>query len=183
MLRARDLDAHGIPRTYLSRLYRRGVLERVGRGLYVLAGADVTEQHTLVQAARRVPHGVVCLLSALAFHELTTQQPFEVWMAIGKHARTPEPEFIPLRVVYMSGTAFESGVEDHCVEGVQVRVYGAAKTVADCFKYRSRIGVDVAVEALRDYRKSRLFDADALWRMAGICRVQNVMRPYLEAIA
>ena len=183
VLRSKDLAPLGIPRQTLARLHRRGALNRVGRGLYVLADADVTEHHTLVEAARRVPHGVVCLLSALRFHELTTQDPFDVWLAIEGKARRPEPESIPLRVVYMSGEAFTEGAETHEVEGVGVRVYGAAKTVADCFKYRSRVGLDVAIEALRDYRRSPVFDADALWRYAQVCRVSTVIRPYLEAVA
>ena len=182
VLRSKDLAPLGIPRQALARLHRRGALDRVGRGLYVLAGADVTEHHTLVEASRRVPHGVVCLLSALRFHDLTTQAPFEVWTAIEGKARRPEPERVPLRVVYMSGRAFTEGVETHEAEGVQVRVYGAAKTVADCFKYRSRVGLDVAIEALRDYRWSRGFDADALWHCAQVCRVSTVIRPYMEAI-
>ena len=183
VLRSKDLAPLGIPRQTLARLHRRGALDRVGRGLYVLAGADVTEHHTLVEAARRVPHGVVCLLSALRFHELTTQDPFDVWLAIEGKARRPEPEAIPLRIVYMSGEAFTEGVETHRLEGVDVRVFGAAKTVADGFKYRSRVGLDVAIEALKDYRRSPAFDADALWHFAQVCRVSTVIRPYLEAVA
>ena len=183
VLRSKDLAPLGIPRQTLARLHRRGALDRVGRGLYVLPDADVTEHHTLVEAARRVPHGVVCLLSALRFHEFTTQDPFDVWLAIEGKARRPESESIPLRVVYMSGEAFTEGAETHEVEGVGVRVYGAAKTVADCFKYRSRVGLDVAIEALKDYRRSPAFDADALWHFAQVCRVSTVIRPYLEAVA
>ena len=183
VVRSKDLAPLGIPRQTLARLHRRGALDRVGRGLYALAGADVTEHHTLVEAARRVPHGVVCLLSALRFHELTTQDPFDVWLAIKGKARRPEPEAIPLRVVYMSGGAFTEGAETHRLEGVEVRVFSAAKTVADCFKYRSRVGLDVAIEALKDYRRSPAFDADALWHFAQVCRVSTVIRPYLEAVA
>ena len=183
VFRSKDLAPLGIPRQTLARLHRRGALDRVGRGLYALADADVTEHHTLVEAARRVPHGVVCLLSALRFHDLTTQDPFEVWTAIEGKARRPEPEAIPLRVVYMSGKAFTEGVETHQLEGVEVRVFSAAKTVVDCFKYRSRVGLDVALEALKDYRWSSAFDADTLWHFALVCRVSTVIRPYLEAVA
>ncbi|MEP0546993.1 MAG: type IV toxin-antitoxin system AbiEi family antitoxin domain-containing protein [Rhodothermales bacterium] len=183
VLRPKDLAPLGIPRQTLARLHRRGVFDRVGRGLYVLADADVTEHHTLAEAARRVPRGVVCLLSALRFHDLTTQDPFDVWLAIENKARRPEPDTVPLRIVYVSGDAFTHGVETHEVEGIEVRVYGPAKTVADCFKYRSRVGLDVAIEALRDYRRSEGFDADALWQAAKVCRVSTVIRPYLEAIA
>ncbi|WP_349256301.1 type IV toxin-antitoxin system AbiEi family antitoxin domain-containing protein [Rubrivirga litoralis] len=182
VLRSKDLGPLGIPRQTLARLHRRGDLERVGRGLYVLAGADVTERHTLVTAARRVPHGVACLLSALRFHDLTTQAPFEVWFAIEGKARRPKQEAIPLRVVYMSGGAFTEGIETHELEGIEVRVFSAAKTVADCFKYRNRVGLGVAIEALKDYRWSPTFDADALWHFAQVCRVSTVMRPYLEAV-
>ena len=183
VLRPRDLDRYGIARTYLQRLERRGLLERAGRGLYRLASADVTEHHGLATACKRVPHGVICLLSALRFHDLTTQAPFEVWMAIDVRARRPGGTAPPLRIVRFSGKALTAGVETHRIEGVRVRVYGPAKTVADCFKYRNKIGLDVALEALRDYRRTHPGGLDELWKFARICRVANVMRPYLEAQA
>lgn len=183
VLRPRDLDAHGIPRVYLSRLCERGYLQRVGRGLYVLPHADISEHHTLAEACKRVPHGVVCLLSALRFHGLTTQSPFEVWLAIGSKVWRPQVDYPRLRFVRFSARALEAGVEEHAVEGVIVRVYSPAKTVADCFKYRNKIGVDVAVEALRDCRRQRRCTNDELWHYAKICRVANVMRPYMEATA
>ena len=179
---ARDLREAGLPRQYLQRLFERGVLERVGRGVYTAADADVTENHTLVEATRRVPHGVICLLSALRFHDLTTQNPFEVWLAIDHKAWAPEVDAIPMRIVYMSGPALDEGVEEHEAEGVTLRIYGAAKTVADCFKYRNKVGIDVAVEALHDFRRHPDYDADALWRYAKVCRVSRVIRPYMEAI-
>lgn len=182
VLRPRDLKPHGITRACLSRLCRRGVLSRVGRGLYMLPGADVTEHHDLAEACKRVPHGVVCLLAALRFHELTTQAPFEVWLAISGSARRPRVRDLPLRFVRFSGDALTSGVEEHNIEGVAVKVYCAAKTVADCFKYRHKIGLDVAIEALRDCRRERRCTVDELWHYARICRVANVMRPYVEAI-
>ena len=183
VLRPRDLDAHGIPRIYLSRLCERGLLQRVGRGLYVLPNADVSEHHTLAEACKRVPHGVVCLLSALRFHGLTTQSPFEVWLAIGSKVWRPQVDYPPLRFVRFSARALEAGVEEHSIEGVIVRVYNPAKTVADCFKYRNKIGLDVALEALRDCRRQRRCTNDELWHYAKICRVANVMRPYMEATA
>jgi predicted transcriptional regulator of viral defense system len=183
VLRPRDLDAHGIPRIYLSRLCKRGGLQRVGRGLYVLPHADVSEHHTLAEACKRVPRGVVCLLSALRFHGLTTQSPFEVWLAIGGKVWRPKVDYPRLRFVRFSAHALEAGVEEHAIEGVIVRVYNPAKTVADCFKYRNKIGVDVAVEALRDCRRQRRCTNDDLWHYAKICRVANVMRPYMEATA
>ena len=182
VLRPRDLDVHGIPRIYLSRLCERGLLQRVGRGLYVLPGADVTEYHTLAEACKRVPHGVVCLLSALRFHGLTTQSPFEVWLAIGSKVWRPRVDYPPLRFVRFSARALEAGVEEHSIEGVIVRVYNPAKTVVDCFKYRNKIGLHVALEALRDCRRQRRCTNDELWHYAKICRVANVMRPYMEAL-
>jgi predicted transcriptional regulator of viral defense system len=183
VLRPRDLDAHGIPRIYLSRLRERGLLERVGRGLYVLPNADVSEHHTLAEACKRVPHGVVCLLSALRFHGLTTQSPSEVWLAIGSKVWQPQVDRPTLRFVRFSARTLEAGVEEHSIERVIVRVYNPAKTVADCFKYRNKIGLDVALEALRDCRRHRRCTNDELWHYAKICRVANVMRPYMEATA
>jgi predicted transcriptional regulator of viral defense system len=183
VLRPRDLDAHGLPRIYLSRLRERGLLQRVGRGLYVLPNADISEHHTLAEACKRVPHGVVCLLSALRFHGLTTQSPSEVWLAIGNKAWRPRVDYPPLRFVRFSVRTLEAGVEEHSIEGVLVRVYNPAKTVADCFKFRNKIGLDVALEALRDCRRQRTCTNDELWHYAKICRVTNVMRPYMEATA
>ena len=182
VLRPRELDAFGVPRVYLQRLCQRGILERVGRGLYVLADADVTEHHSFAAACKRVPHGVVCLLSALRFHGLTTQLPSEVWMAIGESARRPRVQRPRIRFVRFSGPALVEGVQKIKIENVPVKVYGAAKTVVDCFKYRNKIGRDVAIEALRDCRRQRKATNDELWRFAKICRVANVMRPYLEAV-
>ena len=183
VLRPRDLDAHGIPRIYLSRLCERGYLQRVGRGLYVLPHADVSEHHTLAEACKRVPHGVVCLLSALRFHGLTTQSPFEVWLAIANKAWRPHVDYPRLRFLRYSARALEAGVEEHAIEGVIVCIYNPAKTVVDCFKYRNKIGVDIAVQALRDCRRQRRCTNDELWHFAKICRVANVMRPYMEATA
>lgn len=182
VLRPRDLAAEGIAREHLRRLLAVGLLERPGRGIYVAAGRKPTSNHTLSEASKRVPRGVVCLLSALQFHELTTQAPYEVWMAIGEKARLPKVDYPPLRIVRFSGPALEEGVEEHRVEGVAVKVYTPAKTVADCFKYRNKIGLDVALEALRDCWKKRRATMDELWQAAGVCRVANVMRPYLESV-
>lgn len=138
---------------------------------------------TMAEASKRVPHGVVCLLSALRFHELTTQSPFEVWLAIGEKARLPKLDYPPLRTVRFSGDALAFGIEEHKAEGVDVRVYSPAKTVADCFKYRNKIGLDVAIEALRDCLRQRKATMDELWNAAKVCRMSKVMRPYLESIA
>lgn len=182
ILRPRDLDAMHIPRIYLSRMLNSGQLERIGRGLYVAAGGSNREHQTLIEASKRVPKGVICLLSALRFHNLTTQAPREVWLAIGEKAWRPRLTSPPLRTVRFSGRALREGVETHQVEGVAVQVYSTAKTVADCFKYRNKIGLDVALEALRECWRARRCTIDELWRYAKVCRVQNVMRPYLEAM-
>ena len=182
ILRPQDLQKKGLPSDYLWRLHKQGKLEKVGRGMYAVPGAELSEHQTLVQAALRVPHGVVCLLSALRFHDFTTQSTFEIWMAIDVKARAPKEEIIPLRIVRFSGKALTAGVETHTIEGVKVKVYNPAKTVADCFKYRNKIGLDVAIEALRDCWRKKLATSDELWRYAKICRVARVMRPYLESV-
>ena len=182
VLRSRDLVAHGIAREYLVRLHRKGLVNRVGRGLYVAADVDASEHQSLAEVSRKVPAGVICLLSALRFHGLTTQSPFEVWIAIDVKARRPKQDGVPIRVVRFSGDALHAGVEEHAVEGVTVRVYNPAKTVVDCFKYRNKIGLDVALEALRECGRQRRCTNDDLWRYANLCRVANVMKPYLEAV-
>jgi len=154
----------------------------VGRGLYTLVDAAPSEHRSLAEVAKRVPRGIVCLLSALRFHELTTQTPFEVWLAIGQKDRTPRPNGTRLRIVRFSGKARTSGIEAHIIEGVQVHVYSPAKTVADCFKFRNKIGIDIAVEALRDCLGQRRCTTDELFEYARVCRVSHVMRPYMEAL-
>jgi predicted transcriptional regulator of viral defense system len=183
ILRPRDLAARSIPRVYLQRLEERGLLVKEARGLYKLPDAPVTKNHSLAEACKRIPHGVICLLSALRFHNLTTQAPSDVWIALDRKARPPRISEQPLRLVRMSGKALTEGVEQHRIEGVPVKVYKPAKTVADCFKYRNKIGLDVALEALRDYRQKHRSGMDELYRFAKICRVERVMRPYLEALA
>lgn len=183
LLRPRDLGSLGIPRVALTRAVRRGQLERVGRGVYGLPGRDVSAQGALAEVALRVPKGVVCLLSALRFHGLTTQAPFEVWLAIKNKAIAPKMDYPPLRVVRFSGIAMSEGVETHIVDGVTIRVTGVAKTVADCFKFRNKIGLDVALEALREAWHTKRMSGDELWRYAKVCRVANVMRPYMDSLA
>ena len=182
MLRPRDLEAHGIPRVYLQVLYKRGDLLRTGRGIYTLTSDHWTEHHTLAEVCKWIPHGVICLLSALRFHDLTTQDPNQVWIAISPRKHRPRMDYPPVRVVRFSGAALAEGVDIHPVEGVSIRVFNPAKTVADCFKYRNKIGLDVALEALRDGWRKRLCTMDDLWRYAQVCRVANVMRPYLESL-
>jgi len=183
VLRPKDVAALGISRTRIQRLAKSGALERVGRGLYAPAGTRINEHHTLVEAATRVPDGIVCLLSALSFHRMTTQSPHEVWLAIDVKARKPKADWPPLRIVRFSGEARTFGVESHDIEGVEVGITSRAKTVADCFKYRNKIGIDVAVEALREYLGKRGRSMAELQRAADVCRVVRVIRPYLEALA
>lgn len=183
LIRPRDLAPLGISRVSLSRAVQRGELERVGRGLYGLPGRDVSAHGSLAEVASRIPKGIVCLLSALRFHGLTTQAPFEVWLAIDNKAIAPQLDYPRLRIVRFSGVALTEGVENHIVDGVNIRVTSVAKTVADCFKYRNKIGLDVALEALREAWHEKRMTSDDIWRYAKVCRVANVMRPYLESLA
>ena len=183
LARPAELEARGVARARLYRLVRQGLVERRARGIYVAAGHAPTAEHTLAQVAIRVPAGVFCLLTALRFHGLTTQSPAEVWIALPEKARKPRMDYPRLRVARFSGSALTEGIERHRVEGVEMRVYSAAKTVADCFKYRNKLGIDVAVEALRDFSRRNRGGATELARFARICRVARVMQPYLDAIA
>jgi predicted transcriptional regulator of viral defense system len=179
---ARDLDAAGIHRQVLTRLVNQGRIVRVARGVYRVAEQPVSESHALAVASATVPQGVVCLLSALQFHGLGTHLPSEIWIALDRRAWRPKRTWPPLRVVRFTGQSLTQGIERHPIEGREVKVYGVAKTLADCFKYRNKIGLDVALEALRDAWRRRRFTLDELDRYAAICRVQRVMKPYLEAM-
>jgi predicted transcriptional regulator of viral defense system len=181
--RSRDLVASGMTRSQLSRMVAAGRLLRVARGLYAAPGYQSSEHGVLAEVAKRAPGAIFCLLTALRFHDLTTTAPFEVWIAIGNKDHPPRLDYPPLRTVRFSGAALAAGVETHRVDGTPVRVTSVAKTVADCFKFRSKIGLDVALEALREARRVKKTSADELWRFAKIDRVANVMRPYLEAVA
>lgn len=183
VLRPGDLPGVAAARVTLTRLVATGQLERVGRGLYRLPGASASEHETLVAVAAQVPPAVFCLLTALQFHGLTTQLPREVWIAMPRGSHVPRLDYPPLKMVQSSAEAFGAGVEEHVRDRVPLRVYGVARTVADCFKHRNKIGLDVALEALRDALKQKKTTVDELWRYARICRVANVMRPYLEAMA
>ena len=179
--RSRELVASGITRSQLSRMVAAGQLVRVARGLYAMPDYQGGEHSALVAVAKRAPGVVFCLLTALRIHDLTTQAPFEVWIAIANKGHPPRLDYPPLRTVRFSDAALGAGVETQQVDGVEVRVTSVAKTVADCFKFRNKIGLDVALEALREARRTRKASADELWRYAKINRVTNVMRPYLEA--
>ena len=183
MLRPRDLDAYQIPRRYLSRLHQRGLLVRSARGLYTAANAELSEKQTIVEVSKRIPTGTICLLSALSIHEMTTQSPFEVWIAIGGKARLPQVKDLPVRIVRFSGESLTGGIDHHIMDGVKVPVYSPAKTVADCFKYRNKIGLDVAIEALKEGQRDKKFNMNDMWKYSKICRVQNVIKPYLESLS
>jgi len=169
-------------RETLARLARNGELERIERGIYRKKHAEISEFESLIVASLIVPKGVICLLSALRFHDLTTQNPFDVWMALEPHAHRPTAQSISLRIVHFSGESLTEGVEEHEIGGNILPVYSVAKTIADCFKFRNRIGLDAALEALKEARRKKLFTMDELWHYAKICRVKNVIRPYLEAL-
>jgi predicted transcriptional regulator of viral defense system len=181
-LTAHEARAAGIHPQVLTRLVSDGTLVRVARGQYRLPNAPVTEHHALALAAVAVPEGVVCLISALAFHEIGTHVPSRVWMALDRRARRPTLDWPPLQIVRFGGDALTRGIEVHEVERVSVRVYSPAKTVADLFKYRNKIGLDVALEALKEVWRERRASVDEIDRYARVCRVERVMRPYLQAV-
>lgn len=182
MLRTGELPSIGFPMSYLSELEKRGQAVKQSRGLYAHPDAEMPRWHSLALACKQVPNGVVALLSALAFHQIGTQHPSEVWMAIEHKAHPPRPEYPPLHYVRFSGRAFQEGVEQVIDEGAVIRVYNPAKTIADCFKFRNKVGTDIAVEALREGWRNRRFSMDDLIHYARICRVERVMIPYIEAI-
>jgi predicted transcriptional regulator of viral defense system len=179
---AGEAAREGIHSQILTRLIRKGAIERIARGQYRYPDQPVTEHHSLAVVARAVPHGVICLISALSFHEIGTQLPPHVWLAIDRRARRPKIGYPMLRIARLSGKAFTDGIEVHQIEGQPVKIYGVAKTLADLFKYRNKIGLDVALEALREAWRDRRFTMDEMDRYARICRVQRVMKPYLEAL-
>ena len=183
VLRPRDLKSIGVPRTYLKQLIERDKLLKTGRGLYVQTDAPTTENHSLAEAAKRSPKGVICLVSALRFHGLTTENPAEVWIAIPRGARPPKSATPVLRVVTLSGEMMTKGIKRHVIQSVSVPIYCVAKTVADCFRFRNRIGVNIAVEALRDAWQGKKATSEELWHYAKVCRVLNVMRPYFDSLA
>jgi predicted transcriptional regulator of viral defense system len=182
ILAAHELGERGIHRQLLTRLTREGALVRVARGRYSAPDHPTTENHGLALAAAAVPRGVICLLSALSFHGVGTQLPHEVWMAIDRRARRPALAYPRLRVVRFGGNALSEGVATHRIEGQSVRIYGVAKTLADLFKYRNKVGMDVVLEALSDAWRKRLFTMDEIDRYYRVCRVERVMRPYLESL-
>ena len=182
LLRTRDILRLGIHPRVLYALRDAGTLEQIGRGVYRVTNSAPLTNPDLSAVAARVPKGVICLVSALSFHDMTTQVPHEIYLAVERGSRPPKLAYPPLRLFWFTGAAFSEGIESHIIDHVRVRAYSAEKTLADCFKYRRKIGLDVAVEGLRRYRRSKPLDAKAILRFARICRVEEVMRPYLESI-
>jgi predicted transcriptional regulator of viral defense system len=180
-MRAEDVEAVGISRNYLYRMHKEGLLEKSAVGLYTLPEAPVTENSSLAEIAKRLPHAVVCLITALSYHGITTQIPHEIWLTIPRGSWRPDVEYPPLNLTYVSGPAYSFGIQEHVINGVAVKIYSPAKTVADCFKFRNKVGLDMAMEALREAWRSRKVTMDELVEAAGIDRVSKIMRPYLEA--
>lgn len=183
VLKTEEIQQLGITREYLRKLYQQGKVDRISRGFYVLPDYEISAMQSIAEVAKQISEGVVCLLSALRVHDFTTQNPFEVWIAIERRAWKPQINGnTKIRHVRFSGNAFTEGVQVKHIDNIQVKVYSPAKTVADCFKYRNKIGLDVALEALREGWREKLFTMDELWKYAKICRVSNVMRSYMESI-
>lgn len=182
VLRAADVREQGWSPQLLIKLHQAGKLQRIDRGLYGLPDAEATEHQTFIEVCQRVPSAVLCLLSALQFHEIGTQLPHEVWIALPEGRQTPAVSYPPLRITRLRGDAYSEGILTITDHGAPIRVYSAAKTVTDCFKFRHQIGLDVALEALKDAWRSRKVTMAELGHFAQINRVERVMQPYLEAL-
>lgn len=180
ILRPKDVEAQGLPKKYVYRLYDRGKLQKIGRGLYKLPETNFSVNTSLLEACRRIEQGVICLVSALEFHGMTSQIPTKVWMAIHHKDWSPDVKF-PLEIVRMTGDSFSRGIMQHTVDQVEIQVYSPAKTVADCFKFRSKLGLEVCLSALSNFREQNMGTMDDIWKYAKINRVQKIMRPYMEA--
>jgi len=181
-IRIKDLLARGIHPEFARRLVSKEILNRSGRGLYTLANSEITEYHDFALVGKRLPKGVVCLTSAIRFHGIGTQLPRKIWLALDRGSAQPRLSYPPISVVRLSGRSFSEGIDEHTIEGVVVRIYNPAKTVADCFKFRNRIGLEAAIEAVRECLNERKATSDEIYYYAKICRVWNIMKPYLEAL-
>jgi predicted transcriptional regulator of viral defense system len=182
IVRPSDLTRLGLPKDYLYQLSKEQVLDRIGRGMYQWPNRSAGNSQSLIEAVRQAPNAVVALLSALSFHELTTQNPHEIWLAIDRKGWRPKIQYPPVRFVTLSGKLMSEGVECHTVDGEELKIFSIARTVVDCFKYRHKIGLEVALEALREGWREKRFTIDELVRYAELCRVRNVMQPYLESL-
>ena len=182
VVRPKDLTERNLPKDYLYILAQEGVIIRIGRGLYQWPDKDLGRYQSLTEVCKKVPNAVVTLLSALNYHNITTQNPHQIWLAIGQKSWRPKISCPPVRFITMSGEAMNSGIDEAVVEGVSIKVFNPAKTVADCFKYRNKIGIDVALEALKEGWATDKFTMDELYHYAKICRVNKVMQPYIESL-
>lgn len=183
IIKTSDVASVGIPTVYLSRLVRSGELERVARGLYARPGTNYGEHTTLLEVAKQVPKGVICLVSALRYYDIGTQRPARVWIAIPAHAKGPRSSTVELEVVRMEEEALRAGVRLEVIGQGEAKVFEPSKTVADLFKFRNRVGMDIVLEALKEYWRSPYRDVASLRRYSQMNRVENVMRPYLESVA
>ncbi|OAI50617.1 transcriptional regulator [Opitutia bacterium SCGC AG-212-L18] len=183
MARLSEIKKLGIHPEYIRRLWKLGKLIKLSRGIYTTSEYDPTEHHSIAEVCKQAPNVILCLLSALVFHDLTTQMPHEIWIAIDNKARKPKIESPPIRVLRFSGRSLNEGVEEHIIQGCVVKVYNPAKTVADCFKYQNKIGLDVALEALHDTLRQKKATYNEILHYAKICRVEKIITPYLESIA
>jgi predicted transcriptional regulator of viral defense system len=182
VLRMSEALYAGIHRRMLYSMLETGIIERLSRGLYRLADLPPLGNPDLISVSLKIPNGVICLISALAYHEITTQVPHEIYVALERGTEPPRLAYPPIRIFWFSGQAFTLGIQTHKIDGVTVRIYSPEKTIADCFKYRNKIGLDTAIEALRLYREKKRFKPENLMQIARVCRVEKVMRPYLEAL-
>lgn len=182
IIRPCDVIKMHIHPEYLRRLEQKGQLIKINRGIYISANGEIFPDIGLVEIAKRMPKGVICLLSALQFHNIGTQSPFQIWVAIDRKTAISQTKYPPTKIVRLSDKSYCQGIEKHLIEGVEIKVYSKAKTIADCFKFRNKIGMDIALEALKDCRRNKLCSNDEIWHYAKICRVTNIIKPYLEAM-
>lgn len=181
LVNAADIEASGISRNYLYMLHKEGLLYKTTRGLYRVADALITENSGYIEMSKKVPRAVVCLVSSLNFHQITTQIPHEIWIALPRGSWRPVSAYPPVNVTFMSGKAYEFGIEEHIVNDSVIKVYSLSKTVADCFKFRNKIGLDIALEALKESLRSGRVSVDEIMEAAKVCNIANTMKPYLEA--
>lgn len=182
VLKLKEIKDHGIHPEYIRRMIIKGQIIRVGHGIYMKPDTEITAYHSLVEVSKQISIGVICLLSALQYHEIGTQLPSEIWLGIPRKTAIPRIKNHSVKIITYSKKSFYEGIDEHIIEGVVVKIYNPAKTVADCFKYRNKAGLDVALEVLKDVVKNKICNIDDLWKYAGICRVRNIMKPYLEAL-
>lgn len=183
IIRPQDFVSERWTRTHLQRLVEKGRIKKLGRGLYSSIDSVMTENHSLAEVSKLAPNSVICLITALQFYNLTTQIPRQVWIAIDLKAARPRFAYPPIKIVNMTGESLTAGINQSEIEGVPVKIFSPGKTVADCFKFRNRVGLDVAIEALRNSIKTKQTTYDEIWEYAGVCRVRQVMQPYMEALA